>query len=506
MTLPRLDELGPEADPACMGTKAAGLGLACHLGLPVPDGFVIPAGVAADPATLGSALAALEARTGCVLGAPSRPLVVSLRATAPRSLPGHLDTLLAFGATAASVPALTGSLGSRAAALFLVHQVRLGAQRLETAHAPPLRPSPDLEAAVAAGKDVPADLATLAAFVRRIRDRAARHLPEPIGVIVQRMVFGNAAPPSGALVAHSRHPVTGAPGPAGEWTPGQIGEPLTSGRASPLPLAVADRPRLADQSLEAQAAGAFAELRGILDALERRFRAPVEVELTLERGQLFVLQARPSSLGPVAAVVSAVALAEAGTISERDALERIDLDTLTRAGDQVLRDEGLGAELGRGLVASPGVASGRLVIRPDEAVTLARDGAVVLVRSDASPEDAPAVRAASAVATASGGLTSHAAVMARALGRPCVVSVANLRIDERGGVVHAGGRLLRVGDEVTVDGHGGRLLAGLHPSRWATRSPAATTLLGWAARRSASAEEAPGPWYEAVRKGLREPS
>jgi pyruvate,orthophosphate dikinase len=502
MTLPRLDELGPEADPARVGTKAASLGLACHLGFRVPDGFVIPASVAAEPATLGPALAALESRTGLALGDPSRPLVLSLRATAPRSLPGQLDTLLAFGATAATVPALAEFLTSRAAALSLVHHVRLGAQRLESAHAPRPRPPPDLEAAVAAGQDVPADLATLASIARRIRDRAGRHLPDPIGVIVQRMVFGNAAAPSGAMVAHSRQPVTGAPGPAGEWTPGQIGEPLMSGRASPFPLSVSDRPRLGDQSLEARAERAFAELPSILSGLERRLRAPVEVELTLERGQLFVLQARPSALGPVAAVVSAVALAEAGTISPEDALRRVDLDTLLRAGDRVLVDEGEGAELGQGLVASPGVASGRLVIRPEEALELARSGPVVLVRSDASPEDAPAVRAASAVATASGGLTSHAAVMSRALGRPCVVSVAGLRVDERGGVVHAGERTVRVGEEVTVDGHGGRLLAGRHPSRWSARAPAATTLIGWAAARAASPEDAPGPWYDAVREGL----
>lgn len=504
MSLPRLDELGPAADPASVGTKAASLGLACHLGLRVPDGFVLPTTAAADPALLAPAIAALEARTGLVLGDPARPLVLSIRATAPRSLPGQLDTVLGFGATAAAVPALTDRLGSREAALILVHHVRVAAQRLD-AHAPPPPRTPgDLEAAVQAGHDVTPDVETLAALIRRFRDRATRHLPEPIGVIVQRMVFGNAGMPSGAMVAHSRHPVTGAPGPAGEWTAGQIGDQLTGGRATPAPLSIAERPRQKDLSLELRAPEAFAELGRVVAAIERHRRRPVEVELTLERGVLFVLQCRPSALGPLAAVVATVALVEAGVIDRDEAIRRIDLDTLLRAGTSELVESAAIEELGRGLVASPGVAAGRVYVRPDEAIEAAQGGPVVLVRSDASPEDAPAVRAASAVATAAGGLTSHAAVMSRALGRPCVVSATALRIDERGGVIHAGARAVKVGEWVTVDGNGGRVLAGRATARWVTRSPAATTLLSWARERAADATEEPGDWYGRLHRSLGE--
>jgi pyruvate,orthophosphate dikinase len=126
----------------------------------------------------------------------------------------------------------------------------------------------------------------------------------------------------------------------------------------------------------------------------------------------------------------------------------------------------------------------------------------VLVRSDASPEDAPAVRAAAADATASGGLTSHAAVMSRALGRPCVVSATALRIDERAGVIHAGPRAVKVGEWVTVDGNGGRVLSGRASARWVTRSPAATTLLSWARERVADATDEPGEWYGQLHAAL----
>lgn len=500
MSLPLLRELGARPDPALVGTKAAGLGVACSLGLRVPDGFVLPLGQVADPSQLAEALKALGERSGEALGDPDSPLILSIRATAPISLPGQLDTVLGFGATTAALPALQDRLGSREPALALVLQLRQAVLKLSGV-AP--RARADVAAAVTEGKDVAADVPTLIALIEQFRARAERHLPAPIGVIVQRMVFGSAKAPSGAIVGHSRHPVSGERGPRGEWTPGQLGEVLTGGRGTPAPLSAAERPRQRDASLEVIAPAVFAELRDVLTTLERHLRVPVEAELTLEAGTLHVLQVRPATLGPVAAVVAAVALCEEGVSTKREAIRQIDLDTLRRAGTSELGSpEELAAqgvvEVGRGLVASPGVASGRLYIHPDHVVAESRNGPVVLVRVDASPEDAPAVRAAVAVATSSGGLTSHAAVMSRALHRPCAVSVQGIRVEEAAGVVRADGRELRVGDWVTVDGNVGRLLAGRATARWTTRTQAARTLISWAREWGEGSDE-PGDWYESIR-------
>ncbi len=500
---PSLASLGAAADARVVGVKARGLALGMSLGMRVPDGFVIPIDAPIERASLKAAIDALQSEIGSTLGDPQRPLLLSLRSSPPVSRPGELDTVLCFGATLPVVPVLAGRLSDRSAALRAVLQVRTDAGR--ASGAPPSRTratsEAELEAALASSAEVAPDLETLVALLTAIRARAG----SPIALIVQVMVFGTASGVSGGLVAHSRHPITGEPGPRGEWVPGELGDQLTSGRVTPVALSRAERPREAERSLEARAAGAFAEVGQLVAQLERAMARPIEAELALENGALHLLQVRPSVLSPQGLVTATVALTEAGVLDRREALLRIDLPTLLRAGQSSLPDEASLAaqgaiELGRGLAASPGVASGRLVLRTDDAV--GADGPVVLVRTDASPEDAPAVRAATAVATLAGGLTSHAAVMSRALHRPCAVSVDSLRIDERGGILHAGARQVAVGEWITVDGGSGRVIAGQIAPRWSTRSPAATALLDWARALTDDAEDDPGPWYDALRASL----
>lgn len=506
-----LDALGADADVNRVGMKARGLGIGASLRLPVPPGFVVAADQPIDVAALRAAIANIEAATDARLGDRTRPLLLSVRASSPTTLPGQLDTALCVGATLAMEPALAGRLGSRAAALGAIHQCAHDAARIAGTAAAKRAPRGEAELATAIAElaAVDASVETIASIASGIRARSSAAGVEPIAIVVQAMTLGSAesAPgaPSGALVAHSRHPVTGEPGPRGEWVAGELGADLTGGRVSPAPLAASESPRSKERSLQIQAPTQFQEIGRIVRALERAFQQPVEVELAMERGAVHLLQVRPAALGPVALVAATVALVEQGDIDRREAFRRVDVSTLRRAGRTELPDaatlQAAGVvELGRGLVASPGVASGRLFIEPQDVLRETASGPVVLVRSDASPDDAPAVRAAVAVATASGGLTSHAAVMSRALGRPCAVSIDSLRIDERAGVVHAPTRTAKVGEWVTVDGTEGRLLLGRAEPRWSTRSPAALAILAWANEAAGLSETEPGPWYEALRR------
>jgi pyruvate,orthophosphate dikinase len=507
---PSLASLGADADPNVVGMKARGLGLGMALGLRVPPGFVVPIGAVLDQGSLRDAIDALQTEIGSVLGDPQRPLFIALRSSPQVSRPGELDTVLCFGATMDTMPTLVGRLSSRAAALAAVYQARTDAARVRGADVPSRRPKTevDLDAALAEGVELIPDLPNLTSLLAAIRDRAVIAAGSaPTAIIVQAMVFGTASGVSGGLVAHSRHPITGEPGPRGEWVPGELGDQLTSGRVTPAALARSERPRDAELSLEARAAGAFGEIGRWVAQLESAITRPIEAELALENGALHLLQVRPSVLAPQGHVTATVALVEKGVLDRIEAFRRIDLTTLLRAGTSSLPDDASLAtagvtQLGRGLAASPGVASGRMMLRASDALAESSAGPVVLVRSDASPEDAPAVRAAVGVATLAGGLTSHAAVMSRALGRPCVVSVDALRIDERGGILHAGAQQVAVGEWVTVDGGSGRLLRGQIAARWSTRNPAATKLLDWARALADAPEDEPGPWYEALRASL----
>jgi len=502
---PNLAALGADADPKKVGLKARGLGLGMSLGMRVPPGFVVPIEAPLDEASLATAMDALESEIGSVLSDARKPLFLALRSSPPISRPGELDTVLCFGATLETVPVLVGRLGSRFAALGAVRQARTDAARVRGVQPPRARPKTEaeIEAELASSSELVADRPNLASLLSSIRARAG----SPIALIVQVMVFGSASGVSGGLVAHSRHPITGEPGPRGEWVPGELGDQLTSGRTTPSALARSERPRDAESSLEACAAGAFSEVAQLVAQLERAITRPIEAELALENGALHLLQVRPSVLAPQGQVTATVALVDHGVLDRIEAFRRIDLTTLLRAGTSSLPDdtslaEAGAVELGRGLAASPGVASGRLMLRAADALVESSSGPIVLVRSDASPEDAPAVRAAAGVATLAGGLTSHAAVMSRALGRPCAVSIDSLRIDERAGILHAGSRQVAVGEWVTVDGGSGRLLRGQIAPRWSTRNPSATKLLGWARALADDPEDEPGPWYEALRASL----
>lgn len=486
---PRLGSDQP-LDVDAVGRKAAFLRDAAALGCRVPPGFVVPRGPV-DRTSLEAALAQLELEAGARLG---EGLVLAVRSSGRRSMPGELETLLGLGASGRTLDGLTTRLGDPARAALLVRdslrgwrrivrgvrQATIAPGRAGASVVPPaadlLREVADLEVTAEIPTDpVDALEAAIAAVSRIGRTRAG----EDVAVVVQCMALGGAAQASGSAVVLSRHALTGTAGPVGEWAPSVAGDALTSGRlVSPPPFAATTNPARASESLERKLPDTHAEIARWVRDLERAHRDAVELEVTIEDGVPHLVQVRPSKLAPKALARVSVALVELGVLTKAEALERVSPDVIRAAGSSVLPPSADVAVIATGLPASPGVASGRVKLTAED--VLASPGEpVVMIRPDASPEDAPAVRVAAAVVTASGGLTSHAAVMSRALGRPCVVSASTIAPDAARGIVTTPHGNLTSGDWVTVDGSGGRLLRGKHEATWSTDVAEVETLLRW---------------------------
>ncbi len=504
-SLPFLDTpiAAQEDHAAAIGQKGALLRRAVQLGAPVPDAFHVPLEVSrriasGDPGALSTvsvALHALAGRTGHALDGGT-PLCVAVRSAPLEGRPGALPTVLCAGASRAALPGLEARLGARSACLDARARYLRGLARAGGAVSPgsargtrPSTPASSeselereitaLEERLAAGAGASAETEILHAIqvVARVSDSA---------LVVQAMVLGSARGISGAGAASSRHPITGEPVVFGEIAWGRLGEDLSLGRGAGVSLRRAAAGRRGEESLEARAPNVLAELAGWLDRIERALDRVVDVELAVEDGRLAIVQVRPTVLTPRAEVRVAVDLAREGRWSRQEAIRRVSVASMARVGrielaaEEELQRSGC-LPIGTGLGASPGAASGVVAIDVGDAIARAARGErVVLVRSDASPEDAPAVRAAVAVATSSGGLTSHAAVMSRALGRPCAVSVSNLAVRDGEVIVGGTGRRLVPGDLVTVDGTRGRLLSGAAPTRWVSDDDAPTELATWA--------------------------
>jgi pyruvate, orthophosphate dikinase len=397
-----------------IGAKARGLVELRRLGLPVPPGFVVRAGARPSAAELAAAVADL----GVV--APNRPLRVAVRSGASVSMPGMMATVLGVD------PAAPGRL-------------------------------PAAIAAVVASWDSP----------RARTYRELHGIPHDLGtaVIVQAMVHGDRDERSGAGVAFSRDPGTGEPGPYGEVLFRRPGVDVVSGTALTRPLA----------DLAAREPAVWADLREGLRRIEEHTRDAAQVEFTHQSGELWFLQLRPGGFVGAAAVRLAVDLADEGRIGRAAALRRVSAEDLRQA--RTPRIAG-GEVLARGTGAAPGVASGRIATSSAAATRMAADGPVVLVRPETSPLDVAGLAAASGVVTARGGPTSHAAVVARALGRPAVVGVAGLVVTADG--VRVGERRLAAGTVVTVDGSGGQVVLGRAPITIPADDPHLRRLLGWA--------------------------
>jgi pyruvate,orthophosphate dikinase len=300
---------------------------------------------------------------------------------------------------------------------------------------------------------------------RAITYRKLHDIPENWGtaVNVQAMVFGNMGETSATGVAFTRNPSTGERSLYGEFLVNAQGEDVVAGIRTPQDLTEAARVAAGSDkpSLEAAMPEAFASFRKICDTLERHYRDMQDLEFTVERGKLWMLQTRSGKRTGKAALRIAVDLAAEGLITREEAVMRVDPAALDQLLHPTIDPKAARDLLASGLPASPGAASGEIVFSPDEAETLKAQGRkVILVRVETSPEDIHGMHAAEGILTTRGGMTSHAAVVARGMGKPCVSGAGSVRVDDRAETMTAGGRVLRKGDIITIDGSTGQVLAG----------------------------------------------
>ncbi|MCR4282788.1 MAG: pyruvate, phosphate dikinase, partial [Bauldia sp.] len=518
-----------------LGGKGANLAEMSNLGLPVPPGFTITTEVCAHyyangecyPSTLAAeanaALAEVARLTGRAFGNAQNPLLVSVRSGGRASMPGMMDTVLNLGLNDVTVEAIAAGADRRFAydsfrrfiqmysnvVLNLDHHLfeeRLEAFKAEHGYVLDTDLGGDdwaeivrvFKALVAdeRGRPFPQDPdeqlwgaigAVFASWMnqRAITYRRLHNIPESWGtaVNVQAMVFGNMGATSATGVAFTRNPSTGEKALYGEFLVNAQGEDVVAGIRTPQNLTEAARIAAHSErpSLEAAMPEAFAEFRAICDRLERHYRDMQDVEFTVERGKLWMLQTRSGKRAAKAALKIAVDLADEGLIGRDEAVMRIDPAALDQLLHPTIDPDAKRDMIATGLPASPGAASGEIVFSPDEAEALkAQRRKVILVRIETSPEDIHGMHAAEGILTTRGGMTSHAAVVARGMGKPCVSGAGGVRVDYRAGTMAAGGRVLRKGDVITIDGSSGEVLAGAIEMRQPELSGDFSRLMEWA--------------------------
>ncbi len=527
---------GDSSMKALLGGKGANLAEMSRLGLPVPPGFPITTEVCtafyannrAYPAELAGqvqeALGALEKKTGKAFGDPANPLLVSVRSGARASMPGMMDTVLNLGLNDETVAGLAKLSGDERFAydsyrrfiqmysnvvLELEHgafEEDLGAHKDFKGYRFDVEMEADDWKEIVAkfkkivaretGKPFPADPmeqlwgAVGAVFSSWMNDRAIfyrkhNNIPESWGtaVNVQAMVFGNMGDTSATGVAFTRDPSTGDKKFYGEFLINAQGEDVVAGIRTPKALTKAARLEMneAGESLEEAMPALYAELVDVYKKLEAHYRDMQDIEFTIERGTLYMLQTRNGKRTAKAALKIAVDMVDEKLISESEAVLRVDAAAL----DQLLHPtiaEGYHRDIiCKGLPASPGAAVGVVVFDSEEAEKLAADGqSVILVRDETSPEDIHGMHASKAIVTARGGMTSHAAVVARGMGRPCVSGAGDLRIDAKLGEFRALGRVIKRGDVITVDGSTGEVLLGAAEMVQPELTGDFGTLMAWA--------------------------
>src|SRR6266508_3753171 len=519
-----------------LGGKGANLAEMANLGLPVPPGFTIPTSVCtyfyahdkSYPAALKTqvekALDHVGKLTGKVFGDPKNPLLVSVRSGGRASMPGMMDTVLNLGLNDTTVEALAALSGDRRFAydsyrrfITMYSDVVLGFEHhhfediLDTfKDGQGYTLDTDLtgddwvelvgkyKEAVAreTGKDFPQDPheqlwgAIGAVFsswmnARAVTYRRLHDIPESWGtaVNVQAMVFGNMGETSATGVAFTRNPSTGESKLYGEFLINAQGEDVVAGIRTPQDITEAARQESGSDkpSMETAMPEAFKELTRFYTLLEKHYRDMQDMEFTVEQGKLWMLQTRGGKRTAKAALRIAVELANEGLISKKDAVMRIDPASLDQLLHPTIDPAAKRDVIATGLPASPGAASGEIVFSSDEAAKLQADGRnVILVRIETSPEDIHGMHAAEGILTTRGGMTSHAAVVARGMGKPCVSGAGTIRVDYAANTMSAGGVTLKKGETITIDGSLGQVLAGRMPMIEPKLSGEFGTLMGWA--------------------------
>jgi pyruvate, orthophosphate dikinase len=494
---------GTAAMKDVLGGKGAGLAEMTTIGIPVPPGFTIASNICLHyleshqfpkrlQAQVENALQRLETSTGKHLGDGENPLLVSVRSGAAVSMPGMMETILNLGLNDVTVEGLANQSGNprfawdsyrRFVQMYGSVVFELSKKPFEQIldeHKQRCRiqreidlPVEEIQAIVRrfqehvrteSGREFPAEPldqlwgAIAAVFeswnTRRAVDYRKLHdIPDSMGTAVNvvAMVFGNLGEDSGTGVAFSRDPSTGEQRLYGEYLLNAQGEDVVSGTRDPLAIA----------KLKDQLPHAYQELERVGRTLERHFRDVQDMEFTIERGNLYMLQTRRAQRSGHAAVRIACDMVDEGLISEQEAVARIPPNDLNQLLHPTIDPQSRLDLLTTGLPASPGAACGTVVFDADQAVRLSRAGqSVILVRRETSPEDFHGMVTAKAILTARGGMTSHAAVVARGMGKPCVAGAQALNVDEKANRLSVNGRSLGEGDWITVDGSSGKVFAG----------------------------------------------
>ncbi|HKH47286.1 MAG TPA: pyruvate, phosphate dikinase [Thermoanaerobaculia bacterium] len=498
-----------------LGGKGAGLAEMSRLGIPVPPGFTLSTEVCsfyqANPGQYPEGLdneverhlRHVEERLGRKFGDPAKPLLVSVRSGAPRSMPGMMDTILNLGLTDSIVEA---ALARGADARFVYDAYR----RLLTMYGDVVLgvPHAEFEKVLTAtrqenGAATDADLSAEALrslhpkYLKLIEDRGRRpfpqdarqqlwgaisavfeswnnprardyrrleHIPDTpgTGVNVQAMVYGNQGWDCATGVAFTRNPANGERKFFGEYLVNAQGEDVVAGIRTPKPVDGQN----GDDGLAQEFPQAWARLQEVAATLEGHFKDMQDIEFTIEHGELFMLQTRTGKRTGPAAVRIAADMVEEGLIDRRTALQRVEPQHLTQmlAPEFDVEEKKKVKVLARGLPAGPGAASGRIALTAERAAEMAAQSGdktpVLLVRAETSPEDIVGMHVSVGILTSRGGMTSHAAVVARGLGKPCVVGAGELDVKEEEGVVNVAGQTFREGDFLSIDGTSGEVLAG----------------------------------------------
>jgi len=524
-----------------LGGKGANLAEMCRMGLRVPPGFTLTSDVCtfynankgAFPdglkAEVEGAMARLSEDMGLYLGDKEKPLLVSVRSGARASMPGMMDTVLNLGLNDVTVAALAAKTGDARFAWdsYRRFQQMYGDVVMGISHDffEDIIDDYKFENALSLDADLEADdwQEISGKFAAMIEREAGRPFPQDpqeqlwgaIGAVcnswnnqrattyrrlhdipdewgtavtIQSMVFGNLGDQSATGVAFTRNPSTGENALYGEYLMNAQGEDVVAGIRTPLYLTKAARQaaQMEDLSLEEELPDVHSELVAIFKRLESHFKDMQDVEFTVQNGRVFILQARAGKRTVEAAIKIAVDMVAEGMIDETEALLRIEPASLEHLLHPTLDPRARMKVLTKGLPASPGAASGEIAFSADRAEALAAQGKdVVLVRMETSPEDIHGMYAARAILTSRGGMTSHAAVVARGLGRPCVSGAGQLHIDNDRRTAQVDKQELKEGDIVTVDGTSGRIMLGAVPTLEAELTGDFGALMAWAdARRT----------------------
>ncbi|HEX3304167.1 MAG TPA: pyruvate, phosphate dikinase [Thermomicrobiales bacterium] len=520
----RLFTEGDAGQRALLGGKGANLAEMTQLGLPIPPGFTVTTEACLEylrnngriPEGLWEeveyGIRYIEGRMGRRFGDPDKPLLLSVRSGAAASMPGMMDTILNIGLNDTTTDSLGAVMGERFALdayrrlIQMFGKVVLGAPsekfddalsgaRLALGVKSDHELTPValrrliihfreiLHAQEAGLPDDPVEQvreAILAVFrsfntERAISYRQMHGLSENMGTAanVQAMVFGNMGSDSATGVAFTRDPNTGAPGLFGEFLQNAQGEDIVAGVRTPRPVS--------EMFSDAAFRAAGAQLQAIADQLEAHFTDMQDIEFTVEQGRLWILQTRTGKRTAQAAVRIAVDLAEAGSIDRREAIHRVSPTQIELLLHPHIDSTRHIEVVATGLPASPGAATGTVVLNTAEARRRGEAGeAILLVRPETAADDFPGMRYAQGILTARGGMTSHAAVVARGMGTPAVTGCSALEIDERAGVIRVGSTVIRAGDDLTIDGSTGHVILGKAAMIQAHLDERAERLLSWA--------------------------